>query len=184
MEQQVDGLAILQDRRERQSNRGAPPPRHPRGASVSTSDDVTDAEPSSALGSVVDLTSVQPKPQVQVQPEPGDEPKSGDEVSEPAIVARSEITTRRSGARKPKSESPPALATTGLRAAQFYIDDRCDDYLRDIRVQALVRKLDVSGSAVVRLALHRLMEQLSSTQVADRLATPVGERAGSGRKRH
>jgi hypothetical protein len=47
-----------------------------------------------------------------------------------------------------------------------------------------MRRLDVSGSAVVRFALHRLMEELTAEQVADRLAEPVAERDGTGRKRH
>jgi hypothetical protein len=73
---------------------------------------------------------------------------------------------------------------SGLRAAQFYLDDSCDDYLRSIRAEALVRRLDVSGSAVVRFAVHRLIEELTPAQVADRLAEPVAERDGTGRKRH
>jgi hypothetical protein len=75
-------------------------------------------------------------------------------------------------------------APSGLRPAQFYVDDRCDDYLRSIRAEALLRRLDVSGSAVVRLALYRLMEELTPEQVADRLAEPAADRGGSGRKRH
>ena len=47
-----------------------------------------------------------------------------------------------------------------------------------------MRKLDVSGSAVVRFAVHRLIEEMTSGQVADRLAEPVAERDGTGRKRH
>jgi hypothetical protein len=94
------------------------------------------------------------------------------------------MSRRRQAERKPKSEATSDPSTAGLRAAQFYIDERCDDYLRDIRIEALTRKLDVSGSAVVRLALHRLIEELSPGQVADRLAAPTAERGGSGRKRH
>jgi hypothetical protein len=178
MAQQFDGLSILQGRREQQSNRGAPPPRHPRRVSVATSDTDSAAEPSP----VIDLTSDQAEDDSEAQPVL--EPQRADEPSKPKISPRSDPARRRSSVRKPIPERTPASATTGLRAAQFYVDDRCDDYLRDIRVEALVRKLDVSGSAVVRLALHRLMEELSPAQVADRLATPTAERSGSGRKRH
>jgi hypothetical protein len=77
-----------------------------------------------------------------------------------------------------------SAAQSGLRAAQFYLDDHCDDNLRSIRAEALMRRLDVSGSVVVRFAAHRLIEELTPTQVADRLAEPVAERDGTGRTRH
>ena len=59
-----------------------------------------------------------------------------------------------------------------LRLGQFYIDAELDDWLRkDVRAAALMRDLDVSGSAVVREALRRLREQLTGEQVVDLLGT-------------
>lgn len=76
-----------------------------------------------------------------------------------------------------------SVGTGPLRPAQFYIDDAIDGYLRSIRAEALVRKLDVTGSAVVRLALHRLMQELTPQQVTNRLAEPAAPRSSAGRKR-
>lgn len=79
--------------------------------------------------------------------------------------------------------SQAASAAGPLRPAQFYIDDSIDGYLRSIRAEALVRKLDVTGSAVVRLAMHRLMQELTPQQVTNRLAEPTAPRSSAGRKR-
>lgn len=81
------------------------------------------------------------------------------------------------------SASQATSAAGTLRPAQFYIDDAIDGYLRSVRAEALVRKLDVTGSAVVRLAVHRLMQELTVQQVTARLAEPAAPRSSAGRKR-
>jgi len=70
-----------------------------------------------------------------------------------------------------------------LRAAQFYVDGESDEYLRKVRAEALARRLDVTASAVVRLALHRLMSELTPQQVADQLTEPPAWQEGVGRRR-
>jgi len=72
---------------------------------------------------------------------------------------------------------------TPLRAAQFYVDGESDEYLRKVRAEALARRLDVTASAVVRLALHRLMSELTPQQVADQLTEPPAWQEGVGRRR-
>lgn len=56
--------------------------------------------------------------------------------------------------------------------AQFYAGAEVDDYLRQVRSQAVARKLDVTASAVVRLAIGRLMAHLTSDQVTEAMAQP------------
>jgi hypothetical protein len=166
-----DGLSILTARREQAAHRGAPPPRHPRPVAVPTPADERTAAQEEAPAEI-DLTETSPTP---AQASSGtDAPRKRSAVEPKRPAARSKNQT--------KAESAPA--TSGLRAAQFYLDDRCDDYLRSIRAEALVRRLDVSGSAVVRFAIHRLNEDMTPEQVADRLAEPVADRDGTGRKRH
>jgi hypothetical protein len=112
-------------------------------------------------------------------------PAPATRATEPVAPAKRTVTSpKRPPSRKAQTTADAGAATSGLRAAQFYLDDRCDDYLRSIRAEALMRRLDVSGSAVVRFAVHRLLEELTPAQVADRLAEPVAERDGTGRKRH
>lgn len=81
--------------------------------------------------------------------------------------------------------SPPVAGTavTPLRAAQYYIDGQSDEYLRQVRAESLARRLDVTASAVVRLALHRLMGELTPQQVAGELTDPPAWQEGAGRRR-
>jgi hypothetical protein len=167
----TDGLSILTARREQAAQRGAPPPRHPRPVAVAALPDERTAAQEEAPAEI-DLTETSPTPARAPSGTGAPGKRSAVEPKRPA--ARRKDQTKVEG-------SPP---TSGLRAAQFYLDDSCDDYLRSIRAEALVRRLDVSGSAVVRFAVHRLIEELTPAQVADRLAEPVAERDGTGRKRH
>lgn len=172
MAPQLDGLLILNDRRKQQAGRGAPPPRHPR--------------PSTDAGNQAAATPEVPAMRDDTQAAP-----IGEAAGSPApTVSKSrQASGRRSGQQRARSgdkawEKRPVANSAGLRAAQFYVDDRCDDYLSEVRIEAIRRKADVSGSAVVRYALHRLIEELTPAQIADRLAVPTTESSGSGRKRH
>ena len=172
MAPQLDGLSILNDRRKQQASRGAPPPRHPRPSTAAGNGAATPEEPATQ-----DKAQTAPIGGTAESPAPAD--------SKPR-----QASGRRPGQQRARSgdeaspEEQPASNSAGLRAAQFYVDDRCDDYLSEVRIEAIRRKADVSGSAVVRYALHRLIEELSPAQIADRLAVPATESSRSGRKRH
>jgi hypothetical protein len=56
------------------------------------------------------------------------------------------------------------------------------EYLRQVRAEALARRLDGTASAVVRLALHRLMRELSPARGC-RSACPPAWQEGAGRRR-
>jgi hypothetical protein len=173
MTQPLNGLSILQDRRQQQASRGAPPPRHPRPNPTADNDAAADRQEPTTPGT----TDEAPIVEATNRPAPGDS-KPRQATGSPPEQQRA----RSSGKASPQKQ--PVSAAAGLRAAQFYVDDRCDDYLSEVRIEAIRRRADVSGSAVVRFALHRLIEELSPAQIADRLAVPAAESSGSGRKRH
>ncbi len=67
----------------------------------------------------------------------------------------------------------------------FYVDQAMDRYLEDVRIQGLTSrpKVDVSRSAVVRLALRRLREEMDPDQVKTLLAAQPTDPTKTGRKR-
>lgn len=159
-----DGLSALEGKRAEavgRRRRQAPPPRHPRAA--------TD-EPEA----VVDLREDASGDDQLPVPEAAGNPETG-----PAPAA----TVGRPRARPTPKGGGTAETEGALRPAQFYVGAQVDDYLRQVRSQAVVRRLDVTASAVVRLAMERLMAELTPEQVTERLAQPVATRPGSGRKR-
>ena len=83
------------------------------------------------------------------------------------------------------SVAPPPPSSGALEKRSFHVDAYVNDYLRDVEREVFERndrKLDVSSSAVVRLAFRVLAEQMTAAQVVDRLAaTPTTD--GPGRKR-
>lgn len=90
----------------------------------------------------------------------------------------------------PKPEPPQDKGTsrTGhLRLAQFYVDPEIDRYLRKVRALALLRGIDVSGSAVAREALRMLMDRATPEQIVDAVelsqATEKPGKRGKGRPR-
>jgi len=152
----TDGLADLDDRRNSRRRRQPPTPRHPRPAEPASDDKEGSPAPASPTALVEDD---QPG---AAPPHPESSPPASNAVAHPQVA--------------------PAVATP-LRAAQFYVDGESDEYLRKVRAEALARRLDVTASAVVRLALHRLMSELTPQQVADQLTEPPAWQEGVGRRR-
>ncbi len=67
----------------------------------------------------------------------------------------------------------------------LYIDRDSDEFMEAVRVEGLVAqpKVDVSRSAVVRLALRRLMGEMSAADVKALLERAEVRNSGPGRKR-
>lgn len=103
-----------------------------------------------------------PKPDVEVPPPP-DEPLS------PPLES---VAPR-----------PQPQVLTPLRPAQLYLDEETDEALRRCRAEGLLSRIDVTNSAVVRLAIRRLMEQLGPQGIVDQLAREPDDRHRTGRKR-
>jgi len=125
----------------------------------------------------------------------GDEPPAQQEGGETAAPLRSvgavEVPAT-SAAREGPQTSPEPRSTPSvhqpappspLRAAQHYIDDETDQALRACRAAGIVRRIDITNSAVVRLAVQRLVGELGADGVVDLLASEVGDRPRTGRKR-
>ncbi len=88
----------------------------------------------------------------------------------------------------PKSSRPAATAapaTTDLTKVSIYLDDPTDTYLETVRGAARTARprVDATRSAVVRLALNRLAEQLDPTAVVAELQRKAAGHSGPGRKR-
>lgn len=152
-----DGLASLSKAREsRRVRRTMPPPRHPVAAQAESA-----IEPDG-------LTS---EPVVSAD-EPG-----ADSNAWPAT----EVV---SGAAEQASAAPSPVAAGVARPTTVHLGDEQLDYLESARIAGLVSRprVDVSKSAVVRLALRRLQQEMTPEQVRDLLASqPTG--SGPGRKR-
>jgi len=67
----------------------------------------------------------------------------------------------------------------------LYVDRDTDEFMEAARVEGLTSrpKVDVSRSAVVRLALRRLMDEMSPAEVKTLLAGQALRSTGPGRKR-
>lgn len=88
----------------------------------------------------------------------------------------------------PKSSRPTPTATpatTDLTKVSIYLDDSTDTYLETVRGAARTARprVDATRSAVVRLALNRLAEQLDPAAVVAELQRKAAGHSGPGRKR-
>lgn len=91
----------------------------------------------------------------------------------------------------PPAAAPPAptvvqsSVASDLSKVSIYLDEPTDTYLETVRVKARAAKprVDATRSAVVRLALNRLADQLSAAEVVAELQRNAAAHTGPGRKR-
>ncbi|SUE32761.1 Uncharacterised protein [Mycolicibacterium gilvum] len=85
----------------------------------------------------------------------------------------------------PAPVTPPPAAGTDLTKVSIYLDDTTDVYLETVRAAARATKprVDATRSAVVRLALNRLAEQLTPAEIVAELQRSAAAHSGPGRKR-
>lgn len=83
----------------------------------------------------------------------------------------------------PRAPSPEATGATFK--VTLYVDRQTDEFMEATRVTGLTSrpKVDVSRSAVVRLALRRLMDEMSPAEVKTLLEHQAVHSTGPGRKR-
>jgi hypothetical protein len=83
------------------------------------------------------------------------------------------------------SPPPPITGGTDLTKVSIYLDEVTDTYLETVRSAARTAKprVDATRSAVVRLALNRLAEQLGPAEVIAELQRNAAGHSGPGRKR-
>lgn len=160
MAERPNGLASLTQARQR-ARRTMPPPRHP-------------AAPRH-------LTSADTQPNYQA-----DSAKTDEQLPTPPAPLAS-VAGVPGPVDPPAGDKPPATATAIEPPVKmtFYVDQAMDRYLEDVRIQGLTSrpKVDVSRSAVVRLALRRLREEMNPEQVKALLAAQPTDPTRTGRKR-
>ncbi len=85
----------------------------------------------------------------------------------------------------PVRATPPPATGTDLTKVSIYLDDTTDAYLETVRAAARATKprVDATRSAVVRLALNRLAEQLTPPEIVAELQRSAAAHNGPGRKR-
>lgn len=85
----------------------------------------------------------------------------------------------------PVSAATPPTSGTDLTKVSIYLDDTTDASLEAVRAAARATKprVDATRSAVVRLALTRLAEQLTPAEIVAELQRSAATHSGPGRKR-
>lgn len=116
------------------------------------------------------------------QPLPARHPKAEPNIGR-AQEGTSDPTPSEPHDQSPSSRSAEPLVGSVLRAASVYLEQRQDDYLRAVRAEGFARRLDVTASAVVRLALNRLASEMTPGEVADHLTRYPMVEGAPGRKR-
>lgn len=121
--------------------------------------------------------------------EPLDNTEETAELGTPAVVEHAEPeptsgttdrpTPRRSRKRAPE---PAEQVAEPLRLAQFYVTPAIDKYLRTVRAEALTQDVDVTASAVARMALQRLVDETTPRELVRRLGEPKTGKRGRPRR--
>lgn len=153
-----NGLASLTQKRAR---RAMPPPRHP--SRKSAPDEIGGgAEP----GSVVDATPAAEQTGGVVPPLVSAQPASSPTVQHVVVAST-------------------AVSSAPAKPATVYLDEPQVSFLEQARIAGLLSspRLDLSKSAVVRLALRRLQEQLSVEEICAVLRSQPSDPGKTGRKK-
>ena len=120
-----------------------------------------------------------PPPRHQPRRTPVDMPAA------PSPAAVSEPPKAQPPAAPVASTTTPPASGTDLTKVSIYLDDTTDASLEAVRAAASATKprVDATRSAVVRLALTRLAEQLTPAEIVAELQRSAATHSGPGRKR-
>jgi len=168
-EPQPNGLASMTQARERRARRTMPPPRHPASANPSPAD-LAPLPPSEA-GPAAGDTAVPTLKEEPRQRSPLDKSMTAEK---PAASAR-----------RPKAAPAAGEARGPARPATLYLEEANVDFLEEARMAGLISRprLDISKSAVVRLALMRLQQQMTVGEIREYLAAQPVDSTKTGRKK-
>lgn len=158
-----DGLGMLDEQRKRRSVRNIPAPRNPpRRTPVEVLKPVP-ADPDTTTQKS-DATTMAPA--VSIAP-----PATSPRPAETAQPARAE-------------EAKPAVQEPTIKMS-IYLENSDDRYLEDITHAGKTsrERIAISRSAIVRLALQRLSETMTTDQIVAELRKSGEEHHGKGRKR-
>lgn len=117
-------------------------------------------------------------------PPPRHQPRSTP-VSMPTTPGPEPAPPPRPAAAPPAPTVAQSSVASDLSKVSIYLDEPTDTYLETVRVKARAAKprVDATRSAVVRLALNRLADQLSAAEVVAELQRNAAAHTGPGRKR-
>ena len=147
-----NGLASMTQARERRARRVMPPPRHPVPPG--------NAEPAQSAQPVLPATAVEPVKAADQQTT-AITTDAHQSITQPMKPARSKATPKSEEVTDTVGEGPPP------RPATLYLDNSLLEFLEDARISGLVSRprLDISKSAVVRLALRRLQQDMTVDEI-------------------
>jgi hypothetical protein len=153
---QTDGLAALQTRRAQRTRT------IPRSQNPST------LPPYQPPAAVVDLTA---------------EEARADDAPVPAPVAPTK-PEKAKAASAPAPVAPPAKQTSS-RKVGLYLDEAHEDFMFAVQAagNAMRPRVNLTASAVVRLAMDRLMTEMSADQVRDTIMAKPADPTALGRRR-
>jgi len=168
-EPEPNGLASMIQARERRARRTMPPPRHPASANPSPAE-LAPLPHSEAVPAAADTAFPTPKEEPRQRP-PLDKPITADQ---PAASAR-----------RPMAAPAAGEARGPARPATLYLEEAHVDFLEEARMAGLIcrPRLDISKSAVVRLALMRLQQQMTVGEIREYLAAQPVDPTKTGRKK-
>jgi hypothetical protein len=136
----VDGLAELRAQRSRRTaGRGLPAPQHPKAEPA--------PQPASDVEEHPTVAAEQPSP-------PAGDMRNGPEPPAPRAPGRVGSTA----IAEPEPSTAPVQRRSRVRATQVHLDQISEDHLRELRKRAVLADVDLTQSAVLRLALAELVE--------------------------
>ena len=158
-----NGLASMTQARERRARRAMPPPRHP-----------------------VPAGSAEP-----IHPGPRETPLAETPSEDTQPADRQPAATPRQGKASKSAPNSEAATSTAVgeesppRPATLYLDSNLLEFLDEARIAGLVSRprLDISKSAVVRLALRRLQQDMTIDEIREYLRAQPTDPTKTGRKR-
>lgn len=154
----ADGLAALEQRRARATagKRRLPPARHPKAE--------------------------QPPPAAVIAPEPAaSEPEAAHRLPAPPPLKAVESPT--ATAELELAHQPPPRRRNRVRATQVHLDEAADEHLNELRKRAVLGDIDLTSSAVLRLALTELVERHGYDGIVTIFAEDDAGRIRRGRPR-
>lgn len=126
--------------------------------------DLASAETHLSVGRVLPPPQ-KPKKRGHQPPVSEEGPVANVQEEPPASTAKPAVSTPSRENISPSAKRPSTAAVDKGTAKTVYSDPQIDDFLHDVRVEATVARLDLTHSAVWRLAMHEFMERHQAPEV-------------------
>jgi len=126
--------------------------------------DLASAETPLSVGRVLPPPQ-KPKKRGHQPPVSEEGPVANVQEEPPASTAKPVVSTPSRENSSPSAKRSSTAAVDKGTAKTVYSDPQIDDFLHDVRVEATVARLDLTHSAVWRLAMHKFMERHQAPEV-------------------